>query len=171
MIAPWQAWQKAQVKGVLPSHACTSTGVTESTGERCLTFPCLHLNRCDRKYRWIVSYPPVPAPQQVWQKAQVKGVLPSRACTSTGVPSEGLMVKKVPTFFPFTMLMMAFSSQPLQITTDTPFFSAHVAAFTCHTNHLAYISPPFIHHLSTLFMLSAISSMSSNVVIQKQKPT
>ena len=108
--APQQVWQKVQVKGVLPSNACTSIGVTESTGEWCLTFLCLHLNRCDRKYRWkvsylpmpapqqvwqkvrwIVSYLPVPAPQQVWQKVQVKGVLPSNgvlpshACTSTGV--------------------------------------------------------------------------------------
>ena len=108
--APQQVWQKVQVKGVLPSNACTSIGVTESTGEWCLTFLCLHLNRCDRKYRWkvsylpmpapqhvwqkvrwIVSYLPVPAPQQVWQKVQVKGVLPSNgvlpshACISTGV--------------------------------------------------------------------------------------
>ena len=206
--APQQVWQKVQVNSVLPSRACTSTGVTESTGEqrltfpclhldRCdrkyrwtvsylpvpaprqvwqkvqvnsLTFPCLHLDRCDRKYRWTVSYLPVPAPRQVWQKVQVNGVLPSRACTSTGVPSEGLVVKKVPTFFPFTMLMMAFSSQPLQITTDTPFFSAHVAAFTCHTNHLAYnLSPPSIHHLSTLSMLSAISSMSCKVNCYRKK--
>ena len=76
---------EVQVNSVLPSYDCTMTGVTESTGERCLTFPCLHLNRCDRKYRWKVSYQPMPALRQVWQKVQVQGVLPSHAWTSTGV--------------------------------------------------------------------------------------
>ena len=85
-------------------------------------------------------------------------VSPSRACTSTGVPCEGVMVKKVPTFFPFTMLMMAFSSQPLQITTDVPFFSAHVAAFTYHTNHCTDWSPcPSMIRLPSLSIRKFVS--------------
>ena len=55
------------------------------TSEQCLTFLWLHLDRHDRKHRWKVSYLPMPAPQQVWQKVQVKGVLPPHACTLTGV--------------------------------------------------------------------------------------
>ena len=56
--------------------------------------------------------------------------LPSLACSSTGVPLCTALVKNVPTFLPLTMFTIAFSSQPLQITTEQCLAKAYVAALT-----------------------------------------
>lgn len=57
--------------------------------------------------------------------------LPLSANVSTEVVlAAGALVKKVPIFLPAMMNVIAFSCIPLQMTTDTPLFSAHVAAWT-----------------------------------------
>ena len=64
--------------------------------------------------------------------------LPFEAWTSTGVATTRDFVKNVPTFFPLTMFVIAFSVCPLHITTDTPFSRAHVAARTYTINEIFY---------------------------------
>lgn len=57
--------------------------------------------------------------------------LPLSANSSTElVVGTAWSVKKVPTFLPLMMVLMAFSCMPLQMTTLTPRAMAHVAAFT-----------------------------------------
>lgn len=57
--------------------------------------------------------------------------VPFSANVSTGAAlAVGAFVKKVPIFLPDTMDVIAFSCMPLQITTETPLFNAHVAACT-----------------------------------------
>lgn len=57
--------------------------------------------------------------------------VPFSASVSTGVAlAVGALVKNVPIFLPSTIDLIAFSCMPLQITTETPLFKAHVAACT-----------------------------------------
>lgn len=68
--------------------------------------------------------------KKVWQILFYTDAIPKCAWTSTGVPLACAVVKKVPTFLPLIILTRAFSSHPLQITTEQLLLSASLAAFT-----------------------------------------
>lgn len=54
----------------------------------------------------------------------------SASVSTVAARAVGAFVKKVPIFLPPIIDLIAFSCIPLQITTDTPLFNAHVAACT-----------------------------------------
>ena len=71
---------------------------------------------------------------------QYLNILPSAASTSTGVFVPFAGVKNVPIFLPFTIPVIAFSNFPLQTTTETPFSSAQLPAFTYKKTSMAHVN-------------------------------